>query len=424
MNRAIALLGCVAISSVVIQSQTASNPSGTASSSAQTVVAPHSPAPSGTFGIGRTGYDWTDNSRPDRYSTDQQAHRELMVYVWYPTSQKDAKTKGTYLPYAKEMDAVPDIQHSMQQEFEGNWPLIVSGSITSHVRDGAPIANNPRRFPVVLLSHGSGGTTFEYTSLIEDLVSHGYVVAAIEHTYTAIAVAFPNGKIVPFHQDSIPANLSPEQRFQRMMSEASLGIDEGAADIRFVLDKLTELNSGDPQDFLLARRLDVNNVAAIGHSAGGVFATRACELDGRFKACVDLDGAMMPVAALPVGPDGKTMQQPLLFLEAYHPESRMGGTHAQIEEYFKKKEQQLQSCPAGSYNVILKSAGIVHGSFSDYSLLVAGGDTNATAMALHNIYLTQIFTRAFLDKYLKHEKGPLFEGKEYLAEATVQQYGH
>ena len=418
MKWAIAFLICAMASSGAMYGQT----TGNTPSAAHTVAVPQLPTPSGPFGIGRVGYDWTDNARPDRYSTNPRAHRELMVYFWYPTSQKAAETKGAYLPAAKEMDAIPDIQHRMQQEFEGNWPLIVSGAITSHARDGAPVAKSPRQFPVVFFSHGNGGTSFESTSLIEDLVSHGYVVVAIEHTYTAIAVAFSNGKIVP--QDTGPADLTPEQRFQRMMAGAALGIREGAADIRFVLDKLTELNSADTQHFLLAGRLDLNNVAAMGHSAGGAFVARACQLDERFKACVDLDGVLMPVAALPEYSDGKTMQQPLLLLEVYHPDSRMGGTHAQIEDYFKKKEAQLQSCPAGSYDVVLKSPGIYHGSFSDYPLLAAAGNANATAITLHNLHLTQIFARAFLDKYLKHEKQSLYQGQEYLAEATIQQYPH
>src|ERR1700740_2291217 len=152
MNRAIALLGFVAASSVLVYCQT-SNTASTAPSAAPAVVAHQIPIPSGPFGIGRVGYDWTDESRPDRYSTEQQAHRELMVYVWYPTSQKDAETTGAYLPAAKQMDAIPDIHHRMQQEFEGNWPLIVSGTIASHVSDSAPVARNPKHFPVVFFSH-------------------------------------------------------------------------------------------------------------------------------------------------------------------------------------------------------------------------------------------------------------------------------
>jgi hypothetical protein len=47
---------------------------------------PRLPAPSGTYGIGRLGYEWTDVTRPDGHSTDPQAHRDLMVYLWYPSS--------------------------------------------------------------------------------------------------------------------------------------------------------------------------------------------------------------------------------------------------------------------------------------------------------------------------------------------------
>ena len=87
---------------------------------------------------------------------------------------------------------------------------------------------------------------------------------------------------------------------------------------------------------------------------------------------------MVPVAALPDYADGTTMKQPLLFLEAYYPESRMGGSHAQLEEYFKKKEAQLQQTRVGSYNVILHPAGVTHGSFSDWPLLAANGRVKET----------------------------------------------
>lgn len=146
--------------------------------------------------------------RPDRFSTDPQAHRELMVYLWYPASQKHANVRGEYLAGAKQMDAVPEIQRRMSEHFGANWPLILSGAIFSHAEERAPVAENPARFPVIVFSHGLGSTGFNYTSLIEDLVSHGYVVAAIEHTESAMAVWFPDGRIIPFHQDSLPDGYS------------------------------------------------------------------------------------------------------------------------------------------------------------------------------------------------------------------------
>src|ERR1051326_177246 len=190
---------------------------------------PKLPVPAGSFGIGRIGYDWTDPSRPDQYSTDANAHRELMVYFWYPTSEKSANTKGLYLPGAQRMDTLPESQGRMRREFRGNWSAIISGAIFSHAVERAPVAKSSRRFPVVVFSHGLGSTGFNYTCLIEDLVSRGYVVASIEHTYVASAVWFPDGRVVLRHNDPPPAGLPSAERFRWMMAHASEGISEGAA---------------------------------------------------------------------------------------------------------------------------------------------------------------------------------------------------
>jgi hypothetical protein len=142
----------------------------------------------------------------------------------------------------------------------------------------------------------------------------------------------------------------------------------------------------------------------------------------------------VPIAALPDYGDGATMKQPLLFLEGYHPESppdqpharnAMAGTHAQIAQYRKRKEEQLERCPLGSYAVELKSPGMVHGSFSDHPVLVAGDHVSEVREALHNLDLIEMFARAFLDKNLKHAKAQLLDGASApLPEATIRRYGH
>jgi hypothetical protein len=163
----------------------------------------------------------------------------------------------------------------------------------------------------------------------------------------------------------------------------------------------------------------------MGHSAGGAFAARACQLDVSLKACVDLDGTMVPVAALPILPDGAAIKQPLLLLEAHHKESEMFGTREELQEYFRKKEQQLQSCAPGSYDVILKSPGIAHPSFSDIPLFFAGTQGYPEISAVrHNHRLIQSFIRAFLDKNLRGRKAPLLDGSSRAhPEAAVQRYG-
>jgi pimeloyl-ACP methyl ester carboxylesterase len=356
---------------------------------------PTIPVPAGPFGIGRVGYDWIDGSR--------RLPRELMVYFWYPTSNKSAETRGAYLPGARQMDSRPETRAPMVRAFDDKWPSIVSGAIFSHAAEGVPAAKSPRQFPVILFSHGLGSTGFNYTCLIEDLVSRGYVVAAIEHTGVAKVVWFPDGRV-----------MAREEKSTEDL------IEEGAADVRFVLDHLSKVN-GEGTHFLLTGRLDLRRVAAMGHSAGAEFAARACQLDRRFRACVDLDGGMVPVAALPISEDGATLNQPLLFIEAYHAENQMAATHEQVMEYLKKKNEQLQSCPVGSYAVVLKSPGIAHPSFSDVPLLFAGQNGYPEIdVVRHNLDLIERFTREFLGKQLKHEKAPLLDGSKRLAEASVE----
>ena len=408
----------------IASAQQSPQPPGLQGPSTQQANIPQIPTPPGAFGVGRAAYEWIDAARPDGHSNDPQAHRDLMVYLWYPAQKGKAGKIGEYLPGAKQMDADSAVRRGMQEEFETNWRLILSGAIASHAIENAPPARTPKRFPVVLLAHGLGGTSFEYTSLIEDLASRGYVVAAIENTYMAAAVVFPDGRVIPSYHEPEPQGLSPEQRIQRMMKGAGQAINTGAGDLMFVLNRLTELNQQNGGKFVLRERLDLNRVSAMGHSAGGANATLACELDPRFKACISLDGAMPPVAAFPENPDGKWFTQPVLLLEVDHTGQRRGFDDAQNDVYLKKKEDQLSRSPAGSYDVVLKSAGLVHGSFSDYPLLTAMGRPADTEAALHNLGLTESYIVAFLDASLNHVKSSLLDDRSDHPEATVKQYGH
>ena len=256
----VVFLGCIAIPPTIFAQSPVAAAQPQASFDAGEV--PKLERPSGPYRVGRVGYHWTDSKRPDRFAADSQVYRELMVYLWYPVPRQQTYIKGSYFPGAKEIDAVPALQHRMREEFGTHWPSIVSGAVTSHALESAPAAKNPRRFPVVIFSHGIGSSSFSYASLIEDLVSHGYVVAAVEHTQTSLAVRFPDGRIVPFRNEKIPAGLSRAERMQWMMKSASAGIEEGAADIRFVKKQLKEGNVSGSQQFRLASRLDLNRVAA------------------------------------------------------------------------------------------------------------------------------------------------------------------
>ncbi|MGA2278048.1 MAG: hypothetical protein ABSG00_10605 [Terracidiphilus sp.] len=116
--------------------------------------------------------------------------------------------------------------------------------------------------------------------------------------------------------------------------------------------------------------------------------------------------------------------QPVLLLEVDHNGRWVGFNAAQNDLFLKKKEDQLSRCPADSYDVILKSTGLVHGSFSDYLPLAAMGRSTETKDALHNLNLTESYIIAFLEQTLNHTSSPLFDVKSNHSEAIVKQYGH
>jgi predicted dienelactone hydrolase len=60
------------------------------------------------------------------------------------------------------------------------------------------------RFPVVLFSPGGGLKALTYHVFLEDLASHGWIVAALDPPYNPRAMRMPDGRVL--------GNLKPEER--------------------------------------------------------------------------------------------------------------------------------------------------------------------------------------------------------------------
>jgi predicted dienelactone hydrolase len=376
----------------------------------QSGLKPMLPAPTGTYSIGRQAFHLIDTSRADPFSADPAKHRELMVYIWYPARRSTRQTQGEYLPGANQLDSNPTSQEAARNEFGPYWPLIASGQITSHAVSNAAAATQAGGFPVVLFSHGVTSTTFSYTAQIEDLVSHGYVVVAIEHTDAAGIVLFPDGHVRLLRDPPAPHSSAPAAKdpLQAMIASAEEGTETGAEDVRFVLDTLAQ------QKIPLVKIMDLKKVAAVGHSYGGTLTARACQLDSRIKACISEDGTVNPVGAFFDYPDHALLKQPFLLIEVDQSYTdaelaRMAESRARWDEYLAHKHLQVESCGVGSYDVVLKRPGMAHASFSDGLLLSAVPGSAEASTALSNLVLTETIDRNFLDKYLKGEPAPLLD---------------
>jgi predicted dienelactone hydrolase len=121
------------------------------------------------------------------------------------------------------------------------------------------------------------------TFQVEELVSHGYIVAAIDQPYAAAAVVFPDGRQVEGWERTrlaplVNQSLSPVETAPILNGQA---FEDGiipylAQDAIFTLDQLTALNRADPNG-ILTGRLDLQHAGIFGISLGGIVSAKpAC----------------------------------------------------------------------------------------------------------------------------------------------------
>jgi len=375
--------------------------------------------PSGPYAVGRASYDWVDSTRPETLSKTPNTPREIVVDVWYPAAMPQPGVHAApYFPNAEKINQSPYAQ-AERRELGNLWPTIASGSVHAHTYENAPVASAPPRFPLLIFSHAIGSEPYLYAHQIEDLVSHGFIVATIHHTYEVGVAVFTDGRMVPFSEENFRRSrvngvedISNERKWENER------FDVWAGDMRFTLDEITRLNTTPLSKAPFAGRVDLARVGVFGHSFGGIAVGRACELDQRFKACLNQDGAGDD-GPLQLYEGGHLPTQPFMFLRSPRPgppsdeELRaMQMTRKQFEqdraETLAALDKRLQSCSGGAYQVWIETPGFRHNSFGDLNLLRAD-DAQETAKALKSLRVVEAYTRAFFDKYLKGASDTLLD---------------
>jgi predicted dienelactone hydrolase len=236
-------------------------------------------------------------------------------------------------------------------------------------------------FPVIVFSHGLGGSREGYEYVGRHWASHGYVVALPQHLGSDDAVW--RGKRQPGVE----------------MRKAAADLSNAIArplDVRFVLDRLTAMNH---EDGPFKGRLDLNAVGMAGHSFGGwttlavageVFPGGRTLSDPRVKAAI----AMSPRAA-----EGRDLDReygairiPMLHMTGTRDSSPIGlpggPENRRIPfDHIHGADQYLVTFNGGDHMV-----------FSGERLR---GEANPKDPVFHD--LIRESTTAFWDAYLKHE---------------------
>lgn len=350
------------------------------------------PKPSGPYGIGTLTYHWVDPSRPEVFTADPNDRRELMVQIWYPAKVDPSSPRAPYVRNPGTLAPLARLLHLPEFIF-GHLKYITINAIKS-----APVANGESSYPVLILSHGRGGYRQENTLQVEELVSHGYIVAAIDHPYAAAGVVFPDGRLAAF-----------DPRMMDRTFENGI-VPYLAQDAIFTLDQLAALNQADPNG-ILTGRLDLGHAGIFGLSLGGEVTTEACRLEPRFRACLTMD-VWMPPNVVETG-----LRQPTMFITRDAESMRLEGwSQADIDRTLSTMRAVFESLPGDGYFV--RVPGMFHLDFSDASLLspltswlgVTGPINPQRARTIMNIY-----ELAFFDRHLKGLSEVLLDGpaKQY-----------
>ncbi|MFH1740094.1 MAG: hypothetical protein ABIH23_13885 [bacterium] len=328
------------------------------------------PQTTGPFAIGTFLAHLIDESRLEQIThEDPSDNRELMVQVWYPAVIQDSRQPGSIYP---EFDAVQPYLEAYYSSY-GVPSVFCDGlrvPVGNAVRD-ARVLDIGLQYPVLIFSHGNGGSRRQNVSLFEELASCGYVVASIDHTYNATVVQFPDGRVIP----------------NRVSGSDSLH----EQDVRFVLDELEKINVG--HDFeVFTGLLDLERVGVFGMSLGGAVTTLTMQDDPRFKAGVVLDMEFRMI--------NRGLDQPVMFLH----DGNSPGDPSNLESALR----------GGGY--ACKIRGTAHIDFTDlpilWKLFSLPGKYPVQSEANDPVRVSRIiadYTLAFFDKILKGQHVPLLD---------------
>jgi predicted dienelactone hydrolase len=233
------------------------------------------PKPTGNYAVGIQYFHFVDENRTDPFLDQSTKKRELMVKVYYPAQEDDAKQFAPYF-HSPELIRLFVAFYGMPYFSFDHLNLV-----KTNTKEGLQLSDNQPRYPVVLFSHGAGTTMEVQTSQGEDLASHGYIVVAIDHTYASVGTVFPD-RIVSAKEATTNFDVAePAEIITQIMAD----------DSSFVIDQLVEVNDGKIES-VFKGKIDLEKIGAIGHSVGGAVAYNLAINDSRVKAAIDLDGVV------------------------------------------------------------------------------------------------------------------------------------
>ena len=355
------------------------------------------PAPTGHSAVGRTSFTWVNSAEADDLAPSPGAKREVVVWIWYPAASTKSAAPAEYLPAPWRL---ADARYSgvlMSRFLTRDLALV-----RTHSTSDPEVSSEQRSYPVVIMRAGGGAYTTDFTTLAEDLASHGYIVVGFDAPYRTSMVVFPDGRVVNRRPVDNPENLASVQA-NRLINRL---LPMWTSDTKFLVSQLQQLNDTDPSG-RFSGRLDLQRLGMFGHSFGGAQALQFCHDDPRCKAGIDIDGA----------PFGSVVQeglgQPFMFILSDHSREMSDPAGRQIMADIQSIYGRL-----ANGRLLITIRGAHHFSFSDQALLKSQYLIKALSAiagfgkldSRRGLAITSAYVHTFFDVYLKGEPATVLTG--------------
>jgi|GEM_PF-2220088 len=325
----------------------------------------------GDYSIGTKSYFIIDKNRSETLTKNTKDYRRIVIQAFFPSFETDKCNKQLASPYGKKIK----YNHCLNKPIE-------------------PTAAN-QKYPVVILSPGFGGSYLMNMTLAEELVSHGYYVINVGHTFFNSTPTFPDGKKIELmSMDTLKMesdNFLDERFKTRLNTYIKIQKDD-------IISILNELDNTLDKDHL--NSINLNNIACIGYSGGGATSAETCSADTRIKAGTNINGILYGDAW------SDTITQPFLYINADYSDPKkaeiemQGGQHiidSLMSYYTQRKLHFAENSNADFYELTLSNS--THQNFSDIALV--NQDYCGKSNPKKCLKYTYRHILLFLDKYMK-----------------------
>ena len=226
---------------------------------------PPDPRKEGPYPVGVTTTVVVDTNRTDHLTGKA---RTLLTEIWYPADDQ-ART----LPPNRYRDFfpggfTPEVTALLAGTYRNSPEEVEKMFWNKAVRD-APVRAG--RYPVVIFSHGNGGTRIQNTFWCDHLASHGFIIVSADHTGNA-RFTILDGELI-----------------RGQGSERQHSAQDRPKDMSRLLDEMIQWDRGADRRF--AGRIDTAHAAATGMSFGSYSAIVAADMDPRFKVVIGMAAA-------------------------------------------------------------------------------------------------------------------------------------